>query len=187
MSVQQSSSLRLSNSEALNLSQQVGKYLQTSLSSNTPIPIPFLLSAESPQSWHTYERLLISCLRTGNDKAAHQCLEKLIERFGASNERVMGLRGLYQEAVAQDRPTLETILTKYDEVLAEDPGNTVCCSSFSLLVLFALATWPETDPPTARNDLANIQTTHRTPMQPLTDKRCYRSPRCSVRSIAHRH
>lgn len=126
MSVQPSSPLRLSNSEALNLSQQVDQYLQTSLSSNTPIPIPFVLYAESPQSWHTYERLLISCLRTGNDKAAHQCLEKLIERFGASNERVMGLRGLYQEAVAQDRPTLESILTKYDDVLAEDPGNTVC-------------------------------------------------------------
>ncbi len=130
MSVQPSSPLRLSNSEALKLSQQVGEYLQTSLSSNTPIPIPFVLYAESPQSWHTYERLLISCLRTGNDKAAHQCLEKLIERFGASNERVMGLRGLYQEAVAQDRPTLESILTKYDEVLAEDPGNTVCVVVF---------------------------------------------------------
>lgn len=38
----------------------------------------------------------------------------------------MGLRGLYQEAVAQDRSTLEGILIKYDEVLAEDPGNTVC-------------------------------------------------------------
>lgn len=124
MSVQRSSPLRLSNSEALKLSEQVGQYLQTSLSSNTPIPIPFVLYAESPQSWHTYERLLVSCLRIGNDKAAHQCLEKLIERFGASNERVMGLRGLYQEAVAQDRPTLEGILTKYDEVLAEDPGNT---------------------------------------------------------------
>lgn len=126
MSVQSASPLRLSNSEALNLSQQVAQYLQTSLSSNTPIPIPFFLYAESPQSWHMYEKLLISCLRTGNDKAAHQCLEKLIGRFGASNERVMGLRGLYQEAVAQDRTTLESILTKYDEVLAEDPGNTVC-------------------------------------------------------------
>lgn len=128
MSVQPfSSPLRLSNLEALKLSQQVDQYLQFSLSSNTPIPIPFVLYAESPQSWQTYERLLISCLRTGNDKAAHQCLEKLIQRFGASNERVMGLRGLYQEAVAQDRPTLEGVLTKYDEVLAEDPGNTVCC------------------------------------------------------------
>lgn len=149
MSVQPSSSpLRLSNSEALNLSQQVGHYLQTSLSSNTPIPIPFLLYAESPQSWHTYERLLISCLRTGNDKAAHQCLEKLIERFGASNERVMGLRGLYQEAVAQDIPTLESILTKYDEVLAEDPGNTVCCRPLARFILRYIATYLElTDPP----------------------------------------
>lgn len=149
MSIQPSSPLRLSNSEALKLSQEVGQYLKTSLSSNTPIPIPFLLYAESPQSWHTFERLLISCLRTGNDKAAHQCLEKLIERFGASNERVMGLRGLYQEAVAQDRPTLENILTKYDEVLAEDPGNTVCgrlCLKFSLGSYFGLTSHPYPPP-----------------------------------------
>lgn len=38
----------------------------------------------------------------------------------------MGLRGLYQEAVAEDRHALEKILTKYDDVLAEDSGNTVC-------------------------------------------------------------
>lgn len=166
MSDQPSSPLRISNSEALHLSQQVGQYLQTSLSSNTPIPIPFLLYAESPQSWHTYERLLISCLRTGNDKAAHQCLEKLIERFGASNERVMGLRGLYQEAVAQDRPTLENILTKYDDVLAEDPGNTVCNPPQS--ISFGLLTWGLTHTPPVI--LADIQTTRRTSMQPLTNR-----------------
>lgn len=51
----------------------------------------------------------------------------------------MGLRGLYQEAVAQDKPTLESILSKYDEVLAEDPGNTVCVVGISL-DLFWIAT-----------------------------------------------
>lgn len=72
-----------------------------------------------------YERLFLSCLRTGDDKAAFNCLEKLIDRFGATNERVMGLRGLYQEAVAKDDAALERILQEYDEVLAEDTVNAV--------------------------------------------------------------
>lgn len=53
------------------------------------------------------------------------CLEKLIERFGATNERVIGLRGLYQEAVAKDNAALEKILREYDQVLEEDSANTV--------------------------------------------------------------
>lgn len=72
-----------------------------------------------------YEKLLLSCLRTGDDKAAHSCLEKLIDRFGVKNERVMGLRGLYQEAVATDHAALEKILKEYNDVIAEDPVNTV--------------------------------------------------------------
>ena len=72
-----------------------------------------------------YEQLFLSCLRTGDDKSAHLCLERLIDRFGASNERVMGLRGLYQEAVADDDAALEKVLTEYEDALAEDPINTV--------------------------------------------------------------
>lgn len=53
------------------------------------------------------------------------CLEKLIERFGATNERVMGLRGLYQESVAENNAALEKILKEYNGVLAETPANTV--------------------------------------------------------------
>lgn len=75
-----------------------------------------------------YERLLLSCLRTGDDKAAHGCLEKLIDRFGATNERVMGLRGLYQEALAQDDFALERVLKEYNDVLGNDPVNTVSLS-----------------------------------------------------------
>ncbi|MCJ1427303.1 hypothetical protein MMC29_005206 [Sticta canariensis] len=118
-----SSPRRQSNSEALALSQRAAQYLRNSSSWNTVIPIPFVSNADSAESWATYERLLISCLRTGDDKAAHQCLEKLIGRFGATNERVMGLRGLYQEAVAEDQAALEKILVEYDDVLAEDPAN----------------------------------------------------------------
>ena len=53
------------------------------------------------------------------------CLEKLIERFGATNERVMGLRGLYQEAVAENDAALEKVLKEYNGVLAKNPTNTV--------------------------------------------------------------
>lgn len=72
-----------------------------------------------------HEKLFLSCLRTGDDKAAFSCLEKLISRFGATNERVMGLRGLYQEAVAKDDAALERVLQEYDEVLADDTVNPV--------------------------------------------------------------
>ncbi len=80
---------------------------------------------ESTELWLTYERSILSCLRTGDDEAAHSCLQKLIDRFGAANERVMGLRGLYQEAVAQDDSALEKVLKGYNDVLDEDPVNTV--------------------------------------------------------------
>ncbi|KAG7007153.1 inositol-1,4,5-trisphosphate 5-phosphatase 1 [Physcia stellaris] len=112
------------NPEALSLSQQTAQHLQKYTPSRLPIPIPFLSSPESTELWASYEKLLLSCLRTGDDKGAHMCLEKLIERFGATNERVMGLRGLYQEAVAKDNAALEKILREYDEVLEGDPANT---------------------------------------------------------------
>ena len=121
-----SSLLRQSNLEALSLSQQTAQHLQKHASTGTStIPIPLLSYPESTDIWLTYERLFLSCLRTGDDRAAFNCLEKLISRFGATNERVMGLRGLYQEAVAKDDATLERVLQEYEEVLAEDAVNTV--------------------------------------------------------------
>ena len=79
-----------------------------------------------------YEKLFLSCLRTGDDKAAFNCLEKLIDRFGATNERVMGLRGVYQEAVAKDDAALERILQEYNEVLVKDAVNTVGDSTMNV-------------------------------------------------------
>lgn len=132
MAMSLSSSLRQPNSEALSLSQQTTQYRQKYASTGTStIPIPFMAYAESTEIWLGYEKLLLSCLRTGDDKAAHSCLEKLIDRFGATNERIMGLRGLYQEAVAMDDAALERILKEYTEVLAEDPVNTVGHSPWS--------------------------------------------------------
>lgn len=72
-----------------------------------------------------YENLLYSCLRTGDDKVAHFFLEKLAGRFGQNDERVMGLRGLYQEAMAEEDSALLQILHEYDEILHENPTNTV--------------------------------------------------------------
>ncbi|KAL9020208.1 MAG: hypothetical protein Q9185_002491 [Variospora sp. 1 TL-2023] len=68
--------------------------------------------------------MLYSCLRTGDDKTAHYFLQKLALRFGKNDERVMGLRGLYQEAMAEDSSALLQMLREYDEVLVEDPTNT---------------------------------------------------------------
>ncbi|KAL8839273.1 MAG: hypothetical protein Q9176_004604 [Flavoplaca citrina] len=116
--------LRQSHSEALSSSQQAGRYLEQYGSSAFPIPIPFLSSPESTELWSTYENMLYSCLRTGDNKAAHLCLEKLGVRFGTNDERVMGLRGLYQEAMAEDQSALLQMLREYDETLAEDPTAT---------------------------------------------------------------
>ena len=121
-----SSLLRQSNSEALSLSQQTAQYLQKHASTGTSaISIPFLSYRESTDTWFMYEKLFLSCLRTGDDKAAFNCLEKLIDRFGATNERVMGLRGIYQEAVAKDDTALERVLKEYNDVLNEDTVNIV--------------------------------------------------------------
>ena len=116
---------RQSNSNALVLSQQAPDYLRKYSSTGaSAIPLP-ILSNEPSDLWITYEKYMLSCLRTENDKAAHLCLERLIGRFGATNERLMGLRGLYQEAVAKDDEALENILQEYNEILAENPVNMV--------------------------------------------------------------
>ena len=118
--------LRQSNPEALDYSQQASQFLQKYASTGTSKAlVPFWSYPESTEIWLTHERLLLSCLRTGDNKSAFLALERLIDRFGATNERVMGLRGMYQEAVAEDDNALEKILKEYNDVLAENPVNTV--------------------------------------------------------------
>lgn len=137
-----SSLLQKSNSEALGLSQQTAQYLQKHASTGTStIPIPFLSQSEHTDVWLMYEKLFLSCLRTGDDKAAFNCLEKLIDRFGAPNERVMGLRGIYQEAVAKDDAALEKVLQEYNEVLAEDSVNTVRVPEDCLCIAQSMLIW----------------------------------------------
>jgi hypothetical protein len=68
---------------------------------------------------------MISCLRTGDEQSAHLCLQRLTERFGAENERVMAFRGMFQEAVAEDDAALKKVLEEYEKILSDDPSNMV--------------------------------------------------------------
>jgi hypothetical protein len=64
----------------------------------------------------------------------------LTDRFGPSNERVMALKGMYEEAVAKDNGELEKVLRGYESTLAEDPSNIVRLSPFLFLPLSSPAT-----------------------------------------------
>jgi len=113
-------------SVAIQLSQQAPALLRSTPSSISSYSLNSLWSAaETPELWTTYENLMLSCLRTGDEQSARLCLERLTERFGITNERLMALRGLYQEAVAPDEATLKQILEEYDEILAADSSNMV--------------------------------------------------------------
>lgn len=82
-------------------------------------------SSETADYYAQLEQLLLACLRTGDDQSAHTCLNRLSLRFGPSNERIMGLRGLYEEATAKDQSALEKCLQEYDNTLSQSPVNVV--------------------------------------------------------------
>ena len=92
-------------------------------------PYSSYVSLDSAEVWGKCERLLIACLITGDEKAAHLRLEGLIARFGASNERIKSLKGIYQEAVAESNRSLDGILRDYDSILSENPSDTVTWSN----------------------------------------------------------
>ncbi|CZR57889.1 uncharacterized protein PAC_07778 [Phialocephala subalpina] len=109
---------------ALQLSQQAPILLQSTPSSISPYSLSSLWSAaESPELWMTYENLMLSCLRTGDEESAHLCLERLTARFGAENERLMALRGLFQEAISDDDAALKQVLEEYEAILKKDSSN----------------------------------------------------------------
>ena len=72
-----------------------------------------------------HENLLLTSLRTSDDKSARLCLDRMTARFGGENERVMALKGMYEEAVAVDNIGLEKVLKKYESILKADPTNMV--------------------------------------------------------------
>ncbi|OIW29498.1 hypothetical protein CONLIGDRAFT_330925 [Coniochaeta ligniaria NRRL 30616] len=114
----------LSPAAALQLSQQAPSVLQSSPATVSSAPLISLFStSESPDLWLKYENLLLSCLRTGDEHAAHQCLDRLVARFGEDNERVQALHGLVKEADANNTGALEIVLKQYDAILAENDTN----------------------------------------------------------------
>src|SRR4051794_20261451 len=110
--------LHLPPTVALQLSQQAPSLLRSTPSAISPYSVSSLWSAaESPELWTTYENLMLSCLRTGDEQSAHLCLQRLTERFGADNERLMALRGVFQEATANDDASLKTVLEEYEKII----------------------------------------------------------------------
>ncbi|GME28375.1 Tetratricopeptide repeat domain-containing protein [Neofusicoccum parvum] len=107
---------------ALRLSQLAPRILATSTTSSLPWPLSLLTSSETQETWASYESLLLSCLRTGDDKSARQCLDRLKARFGEDNQRVVALRFMYEGAVADDKD-LRRILEELERVLKEDPTS----------------------------------------------------------------
>ncbi|OTB05813.1 hypothetical protein M426DRAFT_10260 [Hypoxylon sp. CI-4A] len=109
---------------ALKHSQQAPNILAKTTGAISNSFIQSLLSApETPELWTTYENLLLSCLRTGDDESAHQCLGRLVNRFGDDNERIMALKGILKEADASDSATLDVVLKEYERILEDNPTN----------------------------------------------------------------
>lgn len=86
-----------------------------------PYPLNLLVSNESQEKWVAYENILIASIQTGDFSLAKQCVEALTERFGKMNERIIILKGIYDEAVASNDTELKTILKRYEDIISESP------------------------------------------------------------------
>ncbi len=149
-------------SVALELSQQAPSLLANTPSSISSYSLSSLWStAESPELWTKHENLMLSCLRTGDEESARLCLDRLTERFGSQNERLMALRGLYQEATAQSDAALKEVLAEYEKILKNDPSNMV---NHQYWTFWPLLTYP-----------ACIETPNCPPEISQQDKRSYHS------------
>ena len=128
---------RLSPAETLELAQQAPEILRRNAKAFSTSPLQLLFSApETADLWTIYENLLLSCLRAGDDDAAHQVLERLLLRFGDKDERIMALKGLMKEAEATNDEELQKILDEYDLLLEDNDTNMV-----SLLSGAGVARW----------------------------------------------
>ncbi|KAF2142112.1 uncharacterized protein K452DRAFT_249923 [Aplosporella prunicola CBS 121167] len=106
---------------AVQLSQQAPRLLHSSPNKSAlPWPLSILTSTETQETWATHENLLVLCIRTGDDRSARQCLERLTERFGETNQRVQALKFLYESAVAEDDKALEGVLKELETALKAD-------------------------------------------------------------------
>jgi len=107
----------------LSLSQKASSTLSRSSLKIKPLVFSAVSAVEEPVEWAELEQIFHACLRTGDDEAAHLCLERLSQRFGVTNHRIMALRGLYQEAQAETEDDLRPILQGYNKIVQEDPMN----------------------------------------------------------------
>ena len=114
-----------SPAEALEMSRRAPTVLDRPSVLSSLVSFPHFGRGESAEKWLALEHLFLACLRTRDDQSARRCLARLTDRFGESNERIMGLKGLYDEAVADDKAALERILRRYKSALDEDPTNSV--------------------------------------------------------------
>ena len=114
---------KISPPTALLLSQKAPPILSSPPTSSLPWPLSLLLSSETPESWTIHENLFLSSLRTGDDASARRILDRLTHRFGETNERIIALRGIYEEAQAKNDKELEQVFQGYEKILREDPTN----------------------------------------------------------------
>ncbi|KAL5121909.1 tetratricopeptide repeat domain-containing protein [Pleosporales sp. CAS-2024a] len=115
--------LHISPPTALALSQKAPLILSHAPTSSLPWPLSLLFSRETPESWTMHENLFYSALRTGDETTANAILERFEARFGSQNERIITLRGLYNEATARSDADLEKVCEGYDKILSQDPTN----------------------------------------------------------------
>jgi tetratricopeptide (TPR) repeat protein len=108
---------------ALALSQKAPLVLSMSPTSSLPWPLSLLFSRETPETWTVHENLFLAALRTGDETAALSVLQRLEARFGDANERIIALRGIYNEATSKSDSDLEKVFDAYEKILRDDPTN----------------------------------------------------------------
>lgn len=117
---------QLSPADALAVAQQAPAFLRSSPATVSSSPLNTLLyGSEKSELWLQYENLILTCLRTGDDTAAHAALRRIVSRFGDDNERVQALQGLVKEAEAQNDGELEKVLKEYNQILSVNDTNIV--------------------------------------------------------------
>lgn len=107
----------------LSLSQKASSLLSKSSLKTKSQVLSVVSAVEEPTEWADLEQVFLACLRTSDDESAYLCLQRLTQRFGAENHRVMALRGMYQEAVAKSEEDLRRVLQEYNQIINEDPMN----------------------------------------------------------------
>ncbi|PYH97011.1 tetratricopeptide repeat domain protein [Aspergillus ellipticus CBS 707.79] len=105
------------------LAQRAPMVLQKQSHAEENFPDTFVHNGKEAEDYGAIERLLFSCLQSGDDKSASCFIEQLAGRFDTLDEKVTGLKGLFEEATAEDHSSLEQYLRRYDLLLSKNPVN----------------------------------------------------------------